>query len=98
MRSEAMEPLSVKPMRRTVDEVLDLPVPDHFRGYELEHGELVEVTPVSPPHGRIAAKLAHRLMTHVEERCSDDERGSPGPHDGPRVRGACVSSHVCCIV
>ena len=55
-------------MRLTADDVLDVPVPDHLRGYELVDGELVEVSLVSPPHGRIAARVAHYLLAFVEER------------------------------
>jgi Uma2 family endonuclease len=54
-------------MRLIADDVLSIPVPDHLRGYELEDGELVEVSLVSPPHGRIAAQIARHVANHVED-------------------------------
>ena len=53
-------------MRLSADDVLDIPVPDHLRGYELVDGELVEVSLVSPPHGRIAAEIAYHLQAYVK--------------------------------
>lgn len=88
-----MRPVPTTRMPLTADQVLDLPVPDHLRGYELENGELVEVTPVSPPHGRIAAKLAHELLKHLEEaRLGGEVYVEAGcvlevPDDPERLRG-----------
>ena len=53
-------------MRFTADDVLDIAVPEHLRGYELENGELIAVSLPTPAHGRIAAKLAFRLHAHIE--------------------------------
>lgn len=90
-------PLARIPMRLSADDVLEIPVPGHLRGYELENGELVEVSLVSPPHGRIVAQVARHLANHVEEH------GSPGRvyveagcvlalgHDPERLRGPDVS-------
>jgi Uma2 family endonuclease len=54
-------------MRLTADDLLEIPVPDQLRGYELVDGELVEVSLVSPPHGRIAAQVARHIGNHIEE-------------------------------
>lgn len=84
-------------MRLSADDVLEIPIPDHLRGYELVDGELVEVSLVSPPHGRIAAQVARHLGNHIEEH------GIPGrvyveagcvlalAHDPERLRGPDVS-------
>jgi Uma2 family endonuclease len=55
-------------MRLTADDVLDIEVPEHLRGYELENGELVEVNLPSAPHGRLCAKITRYLGNHVEEQ------------------------------
>jgi Uma2 family endonuclease len=84
-------------MRLTADDVLDIPVPDQLRGYELENGELVEVSLPSPPHGRIVALVAHHLLNHVEERGGRGSvYGEVGcvlalRHDPERLRGPDVS-------
>jgi Uma2 family endonuclease len=54
-------------MRLSADDVLDIDLPDELRGYELVNGELVEVSYVTPRHGRIAALIARRLGNHVED-------------------------------
>ncbi len=41
-------------------------MPRNGRRYELVRGELVEMTPVGPRHGRIAVRLARRLDEFVE--------------------------------
>jgi Uma2 family endonuclease len=84
-------------MRLTADDVLDVPVPDHLRGYELENGELVEVSLPSPPHGRIVAHVSRHLLNYVDEQGG---RGTvygevgcvlPLRHDPERLRGPDVS-------
>ena len=54
-------------MRWKADDLLDIPVPDHLRGYELVHGELVEVTPASLPHAELIVQIGRHLLNHVEE-------------------------------
>jgi len=84
-------------MRLSADDVLQIPVPGHLRGYELENGELIEVSPVSPRHGRIAAKVAHDLLGHVEQDAVAGrvyvEAGCvlALSHDAERLRGPDVS-------
>ena len=58
--------MATNPMRLTADDLLDMEVPEHLRGYELVDGELVEVSLPSPPHGLLAARIAHLLLDHVE--------------------------------
>lgn len=53
-------------MRLSADDVLEIDVPDHLRRYELVDGKLIEVGHVSPPHGRIAARLGQLLLNHIE--------------------------------
>jgi Uma2 family endonuclease len=53
-------------MRLTADDLLDIPVPPHLRGYELVDGKLVEVSLTSPVHGRVVVAMAARLYAHVE--------------------------------
>jgi hypothetical protein len=48
-------------MRISADDLLDIEVPWHLRGYELANGRLVNVTPISLAHGCLAAELAFRL-------------------------------------
>jgi Uma2 family endonuclease len=89
--------LAKKPMRLTADDVLDIEVPGHLRGYELVDGELVEVSLVSPPHGRIAMKVGHHLLTHIEEHgIAGEVYGEAGyvlalRRDPERLRGPDVS-------
>jgi len=84
-------------MRLSADDVLQIPVPGRLRGYELENGELVEVGLVSPPHGCIAAKVAHDLLRHVEDNAVAGrvyvEAGCVLAlgHDAERLRGPDVS-------
>lgn len=84
-------------MRLTADDVLDIPVPPHLRGYELVDGELVEVTLVSFMHGCIAAELAIRIGTHVRAQGVDGQVCVEGgyvlrlPQDPERLRGPDVS-------
>jgi Uma2 family endonuclease len=84
-------------MRLTADDLLDMDVPEHLRGYELVDGELVEVSLPSPPHGRLAARLAHLLLDHVEAHgVRGDVYGEAGyvlglRHDPERLRGPDVS-------
>jgi Uma2 family endonuclease len=54
-------------MRLTADDLLDLDVPEHIRGYELENGELVEIIVPSVPHGRLQAQVIRHLGNYVEE-------------------------------
>ena len=59
--------MATNPSRRlTADDVLQIPVPEELSGFELVHGRPVPVTPASQPHGRIAARVAYRLMDYVE--------------------------------
>jgi Uma2 family endonuclease len=84
-------------MRLTADDVLDIAVPDHLRGYELVDGELVEVSLVSPPHGRIAMKVAQHLLNYIDEHAIAGEvYGDAGyvlplRRDPERLRGPDVS-------
>lgn len=48
----------------TADDLLKLP--ENGKRYELVRGELVEMSPASTKHGRRAARLAARLLAHVE--------------------------------
>lgn len=85
--------LARNPMRLTADDLLEIDVPDHVHAYELENGELVEVSQPSARHGRIAAQIAHLLLSWVEAN------GALGtvyvesgcvlelPYDPERVRG-----------
>lgn len=59
--------MATRPMPFTADQVLDIPVPDHLRGYELVDGELVEVSAASLPHGRLAAQIARHILNHLDE-------------------------------
>jgi Uma2 family endonuclease len=52
---------------RSADDVLALPLPPGVSGYELVDGELQEVTPVGPRHGRIAGQVHAHLSAHVRE-------------------------------
>jgi Uma2 family endonuclease len=47
----------------TAEELLRLP--DDGSRYELVEGELKKMSPAGLRHGRIAARIAHHLMTHV---------------------------------
>ena len=49
----------------TVDDLLQLP--NEGRGYELVRGELREMSPSKPRHGRVAGQLAWRLGQYVTE-------------------------------
>ena len=53
-------------MRLSADEVLEITVPPHLRGYELANGELVAVSLPGPPHGRIAAEVCYRIRRHLD--------------------------------
>ena len=48
----------------TADELLRLPAKGYR--YELVRGELIKMPPAGAQHGGIAAKIAHRLLAHVE--------------------------------
>ena len=52
-------------MRLSAEDVFDIDVPRHLRGYELENGRLVEVTLVTFTHGVVAATIAARIEQHV---------------------------------
>jgi Uma2 family endonuclease len=54
-------------MRLSADDVFDIDVPPHLRGYELEDGRLVEVTLVTFTHGVVAAAIAFRIEKHLVE-------------------------------
>ena len=47
----------------TAEELLRLP--DDGSRYELVEGELKKMSPAGLRHGRVAARIAHHLMTHV---------------------------------
>lgn len=51
----------------TADDVLGLPVPPGFTGYEFVDGQPVPVTPTSFVHARLVVEIAARLRGHVEE-------------------------------
>jgi Uma2 family endonuclease len=55
------------------DDLIDLEVPDHLRGYELVDGELVEVSRPGARHGRIAAQIARYIANHIEEHGAGGE-------------------------
>jgi Uma2 family endonuclease len=90
-------PLATKPTRLTVDDVLEIDVPDHLRGYELVDGELVERRLVSSPHGRIAMTVEHHLLSHIEAHgiqgavYGDAAYVLPLRNDPDRLRGPDVS-------
>ena len=50
------------------DDLFDLPLPPGVSGFELVDGVPVEVTPVGPDHGSLAAELAGRLRDHVRQQ------------------------------
>src|SRR5687768_13066361 len=52
---------------QSADDVLQIPLPPGVSGYELVDGELVEVVPVGPLHGEVAAKLCKLLGHYLEE-------------------------------
>jgi Uma2 family endonuclease len=54
-----------EPKSLTADELFNLPVPPHLRGYELVAGKLVPVMPASPIHGRLMLKMGRLLMNYV---------------------------------
>lgn len=71
-----------------------LKMPDGGRCYELVKGELVEMSPPGGQHGRIAARLAARLLAHVEPRQLGQvvvESGYRLESDPDTVRGPDVS-------
>jgi Uma2 family endonuclease len=82
---------------KSADDVLRVPLPPGVSGYELVDGELVEVTPVSLVHGRIATRVTHYLDEYVVRH------GIPGcvyveagyvlglRHDAERLRAPDVS-------
>jgi Uma2 family endonuclease len=55
-----------KAMSWTVDDLLDLEIPEHLRAYELVDGALVEMSHPNLPHGRIIAEVAYQLRSHLE--------------------------------
>jgi Uma2 family endonuclease len=84
-------------MRLSADDVFDIDVPPHLRGYELENGRLVEVTLVTFTHGVVAAELSARIREHLLEH---EVRGWVSveagyvlrlPRDPERLRGPDVS-------
>jgi Uma2 family endonuclease len=89
--------MATNPMRLSADDVLEIPIPDHLRGYELVDGELVEVSLVSPPHGRIAVQMGHRLLSHIEQHGIGGQVYAEAgyvlrlPRDPERLRGPDVS-------
>jgi Uma2 family endonuclease len=60
-------------MRLLADDVLELDVPEHLRGYELVNGELVEVEVPSAAHGRLQSRLSHLLLSYIEAQGIDGE-------------------------
>lgn len=54
--------------RPTTAEALERLPRDPVNRYELVRGELVRMTPVGGEHGKVALKLAARLLAHVEPR------------------------------
>ncbi len=58
--------MATNPVRFSADDLLHVPVPPHLLGYELVDGQLVEVTPAWPRHGRITGELVHRIADHLE--------------------------------
>ena len=84
-------------MRLSADDLLDIDVPPHLRGYELENGRLIEMTLVTFTHGVVAAELAARIRDHIREH---DVSGWVSleagyvlrlSHDPERVRGPDIS-------
>src|SRR5262245_57460493 len=58
--------MATNPVRLTADDLLQLPVPPHLLGYELVDGQVVEVTPATPRHGRINGELYRRIANFLE--------------------------------
>jgi Uma2 family endonuclease len=89
--------VATNPVRFTADDVFDLPVPPHLRGYELVDGQLVEVSAATLPHGRMIAEISRRLLNFLD---ANDVRGgvyADGgyvlglPQDRERLRAPDVS-------
>jgi Uma2 family endonuclease len=84
-------------MRVLADDLLDIPVPPHLRGFELVDGKLVDVTPVSFAHACLAAEIAAQLRNHAVEHHIPGYVGVEGgfvlrlPRDPERVRGPDVA-------
>jgi Uma2 family endonuclease len=84
-------------MRVSADDLLDIPVPPHLRGFELVDGELVGVTPVSFAHACVAAEIARRLGNHTADHrirghvCVEGGFVLRLPRDPERLRGPDVS-------
>jgi Uma2 family endonuclease len=84
-------------LRLTADDVLDVPVPDHLRGYELEDGALVEVSRPSARHARVVAELTYHLVRFVRDRGLAGRVYAGGgcvldlPSDRERLRGPDVA-------
>ncbi len=58
--------MATNPVRLNADDVSELPVPPHLLGYELVDGQVVEVTPATPKHGRIAVEISLQLRKHLD--------------------------------
>jgi Uma2 family endonuclease len=58
--------MATNPVRLSADDVWEMAVPPHLLGYELVDGQVVEVTPATPRHGRIAVELSRRMANYLE--------------------------------
>jgi Uma2 family endonuclease len=59
--------MATNPNTFTVDDVLDLPLPNGVSGYEFVDGQPVPVMPASPIHGELIVEVARLLANYVIE-------------------------------
>jgi Uma2 family endonuclease len=95
--TEGEAAMATHPNPITVDDVLDLPLPEGVIGYEFVNGEPVPVMSGSLIHGRLIIEVGYRLRRHVEEAGLDGFVVSDAGfvmnlrYDRERMRGPDVS-------
>jgi Uma2 family endonuclease len=83
-------------MLLSADDLLQIPVPPHLRGYELADGELVAVMAASAVHGRLIGEITGRIRDYLSARPLGQVYVDVGfvlglPQDPERMRGPDIS-------